>query len=253
MIELSENEIVKIRCRVCRQETNHDVKAEEIKDVARGINEYPYEEHYCYQILECRGCNTLAFRLSTWDDTVDEPVVRETTYPSVIEDQPIPPEFSGNLPGKVAGIYMECTAAIESGLNLLSAVGLRMIVESLCLNMNVRRGNLETKINRLVREGHLLPPQARCLHDLRFMGNESAHEIERPSKRELDIALDIIETLLKTVYVLPKRTEELAEEKTNRRARQERFRRLFNLETPTGEGGKTSDEEDIATDESHNT
>ena len=35
------------------------------------------------------------------------------------------------------------------------------------------------------------------------MGNEAAHEIVAPKAQDLIAALDIAETLLKTIYVLP--------------------------------------------------
>jgi len=46
--------------------------------------------------------------------------------------------------------------------------------------------------------GLLSAKQAEFLHNHRFMGNEAAHEIVAPNRR-LVAAIDIAETLLKTI------------------------------------------------------
>lgn len=51
--------------------------------------------------------------------------------------------------------------------------------------------------------GWLSQKQAETLHMHRFMGNVAAHEIQAPKPQELIAALDIAETLLKTIYILP--------------------------------------------------
>src|SRR5690606_9833071 len=40
-------------------------------------------------------------------------------------------------------------------------------------------------------------------HAIRFMGNDSAHEIKAPKENSLKIALEIVEHLLKSVFILP--------------------------------------------------
>ena len=41
------------------------------------------------------------------------------------------------------------------------------------------------------------------MHAIRFMGNDSAHEIKAPKVDSLKIALEIVEHLLKSVFILP--------------------------------------------------
>ena len=59
--------------------------------------------------------------------------------------------------------------------------------------------------------GHLSNTQANFFHKHRFMGNLAAHEIVAPKPEHLIAALDIAETLLKTIYVLPTLAESLDE------------------------------------------
>ena len=57
--------------------------------------------------------------------------------------------------------------------------------------------------------GLLSKKQAEFLHNHRFMGNEAAHEMVAPKPEHLVAALDIAETLLKTIYVLPKMADKI--------------------------------------------
>lgn len=58
-------------------------------------------------------------------------------------------------------------------------------------------------IDELADSGLLAKSQAELLHKHRFLGNVAAHEMKEPSPKVLNAALDIAETLLKTIYVLP--------------------------------------------------
>ena len=48
------------------------------------------------------------------------------------------------------------------------------------------------------------PDGAKILHSLRFMGNDAAHEVEAHPEADLMTALDVVEYLLKGVYILPR-------------------------------------------------
>ena len=50
---------------------------------------------------------------------------------------------------------------------------------------------------------------AAVLHKTRLLGNRSAHEAAASSDSELDVAFDIVENLLETVYIIPKKAESL--------------------------------------------
>jgi len=68
-------------------------------------------------------------------------------------------------------------------------------------------------IDELASVGLLSKKQADFLHSHRFMGNEAAHEIVSPKPEHLIAALDIAETLLKTIYILPEMAEQINKKK----------------------------------------
>jgi hypothetical protein len=55
------------------------------------------------------------------------------------------------------------------------------------------------------------------------MGNAAAHEIESPDRAEFEAALDIAESLLKTLYVLPMLAQDMRKSQTQLRARNARL------------------------------
>lgn len=68
---------------------------------------------------------------------------------------------------------------------------------------NAAGKDLFEKINGLVVAGVLTKDGADILHKLRVLGNKAAHEVKAHSATELNLATDVVEHLLKAVYILP--------------------------------------------------
>jgi hypothetical protein len=109
-----------------------------------------------------------------------------------------------SFPKAVRRLYLETLKAFSNEAPTLAAVGIRSVVEATCLDQGIKKGNLERKIDALVIAGVLTPAQADLLHLHRYLGNLAVHESELPAAEELEAALEIIEILLTTVYILPK-------------------------------------------------
>ncbi len=99
--------------------------------------------------------------------------------------------------------------AICSKFNILAGIGIRALVESVCKDKNAVGNDLEKRINDLVLKGILTKDEAGILHKTRLLGNRSAHEVAEPTYEELEIAMDIVENLLRNVYIIPERAKKL--------------------------------------------
>ena len=106
------------------------------------------------------------------------------------------------IPGKIRVVYLETLEAIKSNCYLLSGVGLRAVIEAIALEQNIPGRNLEQKINNLLRNKLITERDANRLHSIRFMGNDSVHEMEVPKESKIRIALDIVEHLLNNLYLI---------------------------------------------------
>ena len=203
---------IKHPCRSCKQETNHQIVAEH--EESGSDEKYDVDWWNKYEILCCLGCETYSFRkvhtnseCRDWETgQFDEDI---KIYPPITSSKE-PIEDSDEFPAITRKIYLETLTAFSNNALILAAIGVRAIIESVCKDLKTGKRNLEKNIDALAELGHLSDRQAEMLHKHRFMGNIAAHEIKSPNPSHLLTALDIAETLLKTIYVLPQKAAGLS-------------------------------------------
>ena len=61
--------------------------------------------------------------------------------------------------------------------------------------------------------GVLTKTDAAVLHEIRSMGNEAAHESKPHSDEQLSLAMEVVEHLLKSVYIIPFKLAKFAKPK----------------------------------------
>jgi hypothetical protein len=192
-----------IACTECNRTTKHEILHSE--DVQGYNEEADIHSSAKYQIVRCRGCETVSFAEQSWNsediDSDGQPIEWNIFYPSRTERKPIEGHY--HLPDKVCRVYEETLKALGNGAPTLAAIGIRAVVEAICADKHCESRNLEKKIDLLVTNGYLAVHQAKFLHLQRFMGNSAAHEIQTPARAELTAALDIAENMLTTLYILP--------------------------------------------------
>lgn len=209
----SKGEKVYVPCAECRRNTNHEVasSADETLELDNGSIKY-WTSH---QIVRCLGCRTFSFREvrsnseefyedegTTW---LDEAV--EVYPPRAVGRQRLRDDFL--LPKEIDAIYHETYTAICSDLPVLAVVGIRSLVEAICKEKGAKGNNLEDKINSLVNLGVLTNSGAEILQKLRLLGNQAAHEIKHHNKDTVNLAFDVVEHTLNTVYLIPAKADRL--------------------------------------------
>lgn len=197
-------------CQRCTGDTAHRIVTSTTKsDGHEGI--YWSTE---YQIIQCMGCKTVSFRSSA--------TCSEEYFFDYNEDQQFsetvslfPPRLSGFhglgddvwvLPEKLRLIYMETSQSMVAPAPVLTGIGIRSILESLCKDQHAAGSNLLNKIDDLVTKNVLTPVRAAVLHQIRTLGNQAAHEVEPHCHEQLALAMNVIDHLLEEVYVIPSKT-----------------------------------------------
>jgi len=202
----------KVACSKCNRKTNHKVLT--LVKVSWYIGVIQGDD--CYETIACLGCDDISFRLASMNSedvyADDEGNIfydeTEEIFPQrLIGRSPIDSQYI--LPVKIRQIYKETHSALSSKLKILAGVGIGSLIESVCLEEQVEGSNLKEKINDLVKKGILTQKSAETLHETRFLRNRSAHEVESATDTELSVAFDIMENLLQTVYIIPKKAEGL--------------------------------------------
>lgn len=197
------------RCTDCGgKETNHRIVKEEtgtyIDEGTRKVTTYTLVS----QIIECLGCNAVRFRQfrRRGNNPFEFPETAVYPEPQLPKREAIE---SKSLPKDVAKIYQETLATMDAKANTLCALGLRAIVEGICRDKSINEPNLQKKIDGLVSAGVLSVVQADYLHESRYLGNDAAHELKTPKSDELAACLEIIESLLTAIYILPTHSDRL--------------------------------------------
>lgn len=202
---------VKAPCGSCKKMTNHAVLAQ--YKTSGDVYDGDIQWWETYQIIQCLGCDDISFRDSSTCTEDYEPrtgKLIETVhlYPDRISGRE-PIEDYEEFPSKTKRVYLETLKALNYQTPILAAIGLRALIESICLEQKTKSKNLSKGIDELADMGLLSKKQAEFLHNHRFMGNAAAHEIVAPKPQHLVAALDIAETLLKTIYILPDMADQL--------------------------------------------
>lgn len=202
---------VKNHCIICSRPTNHLVLSEHTEsgrdEDARDLK---------YQIIRCAGCNHISFREVCIDletTYVDESGkisrIPEAVqcYPKFIKNHKRIDE-THSFPPEVANVYNEVLHALQEEAFILAGMGLRLAIEAICRDQGIRGKNLRQKIGKLAAEGYISKRDAVRLRAVRFMGDDPSQEIVGPGKQSIEIALQILEHLLSTVYILANKPAE---------------------------------------------
>lgn len=200
-----ENAVVKSDCQSCLRVTNHEVLREHVDK--RYLPDWDGTEWDRFQIIKCSGCDRTSFRRAKSADHDLDPGTggpREvvTVYPPRLSGRKLM-DGTVHVPEGVRRIYVETHSALAAGNPILGTIGIRGVVEAVCNDKKAKGSKLEEKIEDLPKQGWLSQKEAEFLHKSRVLGNVAAHELRPPEPRLLQTSLDIVETLLKTVYVLP--------------------------------------------------
>ncbi|EPN4482803.1 DUF4145 domain-containing protein [Klebsiella aerogenes] len=196
-----------IECHVCGRITNHSslVKVN-FSETHHQDDEYDNSitGYEIFEILQCQGCMqpTLMVEKSNTEE-VDymklEPIVRTEFYPKREELTKF--ENSYRLPIALNDLYSETITAINNNCFTIAGIGIRGLIETICKEENIEADNLAKKIDKLFLEGKISSDGKEILHSLRKLYNKSAHDSFKPSRQQLLLSLDILELLMKQIYV----------------------------------------------------
>lgn len=192
-------------CPECCIPTNHTILFE--KKIG-SENDDDFHWHEYYRTIQCNGCDNIQFKVVYGDehmfdykDDVGNYYDDKKYYPHSINGHK-PLENSHSIPRKIRIVYSETLEAIKSNCYLLSGVGLRAVIEAVAIEQKITGRTLEVKINNLLRSNLITTRDASRLHGIRFLGNDSVHDMEVPSTIKIRVALDIAENLLKNLYLI---------------------------------------------------
>ncbi|ABD70551.1 hypothetical protein Rfer_2839 [Rhodoferax ferrireducens T118] len=211
------NKEINVQCPRCVGPTAHKILAN--ANLSGGDGHMDWQTDY--QILQCMGCKTISYRSESsnsedFDHYTDEDGEEELVYTTT--EKLYPPRIYGYsglgedrwlLPDTLRRIYDETSSALIADQPVLTGIGVRAILETLCKDKAAKGNNLLKQIDDLVSLGILTPGRASVLHQIRTLGNLSAHEAAPHTPAQLGLAMAVVDHLLEEVYILPEKTQRL--------------------------------------------
>jgi len=207
----TKDKVYQIPCSQCLIHTHHKVLSSVDISGSWGPDDIRYWDEY--QIVQCQGCHEISFRKNSVNtESYDIIEHADGSIGQVLEDhvEIYPSRIAGRtkvkkhwiLPFQVRTVYEETHSALSNKLTILGAIGIRALIESVCREKDAKGSNLKEQINDLVIKGVLTQAGADILHTLRVLGNESAHEMKAQDEESIDLAMDVVENLLQSVFIL---------------------------------------------------
>ena len=221
---MEDGKITEVDCKDCGPNRKHDIisifqvkkaKEKEMQFHEEGeeiIHETISTEHvHSYMIIQCCGCNNTSF-LETEQFFADNeemgPFAMNRQYPNQknhSNDQIfLSDDDAYYLPNFIYNLYDEIKVAFKSESCVLAGLGLRTLVEAICIHQNIPGNNLHTRIQNLSEAGYISKQALPILDKLRLIGNASAHKIKSLPIDKLEYALNILNHVLTAIYILPK-------------------------------------------------
>jgi hypothetical protein len=167
-----------------------------------------------YQIVQCLACNYVGFRHVNWFEPTEDWDVNE--YPA--PQPPHLPPWHAKLPSGIAGLFLEVHSALSADNRRLALMGLRSLLDMVANEKVGDRPTFRDKVDALVGAGVITARNRTAVLAAIDAGSAAVHRGHQPTTESLDAALDIVETILATVYHLPSAGEELKATTPPRRA-----------------------------------
>lgn len=199
------NKVYELICVGCGRYTRHKV----LESIGIDAHDEDFSVYEDYEIVSCQGCGSVSFvNTSKFSEDMEiDPRTGETFIrPNV---KIYPPRLEGfnkiettTFPSKLRKVYDETHSSIGAESWIMSAIGMRTIIELICIDKNITTGNLEQKINKLRSKELVSNSMIDLLHGVRFLGNDAVHTIDIPKRDELNSAWNLLNNLLGSIYVV---------------------------------------------------
>jgi hypothetical protein len=231
------NEIQLIHCNECGRRTRHHIKA----DYSTTDSDQQVSVQQTSSVLECGGCGMISFRTRLWlselQDGSDTPVYQDTFFPPRL-DRPVPAWFL-DLPDALEDVLVETYEAYFNDQRYLAAVGIRTSLDMAIVEKVGDAGTFDDKVDLLHMSGLVRAEESEMLKAALQAGHAAAHRGFRPSKADLEVMLDIVESVLHALFIKEARVETLraAAEAVSQRVpqRERRDRRTKGPDGPESE------------------
>lgn len=201
--------IIQAVCNECGHVTDHT----SLKSHSTEQNDEEYGAWWntTYQMIECRGCHFISLKRTR---TSSEMTEAEIDYypPPVSRRKPNwYGDFCMNTPAglDLPDLIDEVYAALHANSRRLAAMGARTLLDIAIVDSVGDVGTFAEKLEALQKNGLIGTKQRDFLEAALEAGNAAAHRGHCPTAQQLNQVMDIVESILNQIYILPHAAAEL--------------------------------------------
>ena len=209
-----------MRCDRCQNFTSHKSIFQYDQDLS--------EEHFCftlkYSILECCGCQNVKVErkeLSDYCDFNEDGMIPEITIypPNTFRQKPqwltsliFPFNVeTGPVNQEVMDLINEVYVAIQNGCHRLAIMGIQALIECVMIQKVGDKGTFYKNMNAFEEQGLISKIQREALDLVLEAGHATIHRSYKPKSTEVTAAIDIVENVLESIYIVKKQQKNLAD------------------------------------------
>jgi hypothetical protein len=210
---------IKSHCNNCLASTNHEIlhTKKKVFEEAEG-EQISFWEIMLYQLVECRGCENISLRRT----------YRCAGMPTEDVDY-FPPAISRQMPkwlkslsmlwnhANIVNLTKEIYSSIHAGNNRVAMMGARSLIDMTMNDKLGDSGNFTSKLSKMEAKGFISKQHHELLEAALEAGHAATHRDHKPSIAEINHVMDIVESLIQSIYVLDKSASAL-NEKTPKRS-----------------------------------
>ena len=203
---------VKVYCNTCKGDTNHDIKSthdqsyhEEFED--HGQRFFGYYEQTEFRFLICRGCDSATLQerwtCSGMHDHNGGDIYSYNYHPKRKNLGEREAKRFHHVDTKLNNSYKEIITAFQQGLEIVTAMGVRALLEGICVMEGIddkAAWGLAKKIEKLKDSPNIPDSIIDGLNGLKFIGDNAAHRLNATDKHTLSLSIDLLESLLTHMY-----------------------------------------------------
>lgn len=214
-----EGNATRVLCPECEKEMNCKIEKEYINKRSFPVNdEFSIDARDTLAVLICQGCGAGFFRKNSWHSEAYDEITTDI-FPSIhpgahslkFQSYEIV-EFSLNSGADMFlyGLYQEISSAINAGLAKLAAMGIRTLVDGLCIKLvGEQPGGISANLKKTFEEKHISQSEFELFSRVLEIGNSSAHRMFSPTLDDVCLCLEAAERLMHQVYIAPKNLQKL--------------------------------------------
>jgi hypothetical protein len=194
-------------CNNCCRETDHKIlKEQRVSDEDEGCD---HSWDTTHRMLECQGCHAISLQR----------IVTTTAYDGV-EIEYFPPPVSrrkpdwandslSDVPASIDALLTEVYAALHANTRRLAAMGARALLDMVMTDKIKDVGRFDQKLDALVSGAFVSQKQREFLEAALDAGSAASHRGYCPTARDLNLVMDIVESIIAQIYVLPEAAKQL--------------------------------------------